>query len=185
MKILPFSAFRTDLDTKCKSVETWQTKMETIFKDTNTRIKKHFFEELENRQHISRERFRINIFVLDTYLGQPKTPFDLFQVVIDTFLFMFSGQVTRLSQANLELQITQFINRYNTAVSPGLLRQDKNLYQASWQSIQYLLNTVMKMKCTTCFPDFAIAFCIFLTLSITAARRELHLSKLKIIKSYF
>ena len=48
-----------------------------------------------------------------------------------------------------------------------------------------ILNSLMKLELTNCFPDLVTAYCIFLALPVNDATNERSFSKLKLIKSYF
>ena len=190
------STLKTDFDLICQSPEDMAKKwgVEASFKETRTRTRKNFFDELSNDARLDspRGRFRVHVFlrVVDTCLAQLKSRFESLHVIVDLFSFLFPLQLMELSGADSEIQVTKFTAVYNIDVSRDLLRQILAFKACAGNFIreaenpQDILNTIMKLELNTCFPDLVTAYFIFLTLPVTTAGNERSFSKLKLINTY-
>ena len=121
---------KAPFDNICQFVEVMATKwgVEVSFNDTRTRTRTRFSDELLNGARLERpfNQFRVCIFLpaVNICLGQLKTRFESLRSIIDFFSFLFSRQLMKLLEADLEIQVMKLTTVYKTDVSPDLLRQN-------------------------------------------------------------
>jgi hypothetical protein len=187
---------RSKFDDVCRTAESTASKWgaATTFKESRTITKKRFFGELASdcRLDTPRDRFRVKIFlpVVDKCIMQLKTRFESLHNVTRLFSFLFPEQLMTLSECDLQDEVTQLTNKYENDVSYDLYRQLLAFRTCAGSFIQKakdphdILNVIMSLEMSTCFPDVVTAYVIFLTLPVSVASNERSFSKLKLLKTF-
>ena len=113
------------------------------------------------------------------------------QNITGLFSCLFPEQLITLSDSDLQDQLTKPTKKYySNDVSSDLYRQLLAFRACTGAFIQKakdpqdVLNVIMTLEMSVCFPDVVTAYTIFLTLSLSVASNERSISKLKLLKTY-
>jgi len=106
------------------------------------------------------------------------------------FSFLFPEQLMTLTDCDSQDQVTKLTKKYSNDVSSDLYRQllafracaDSFIQKAKYP--QDILNVIMSLEMSVCFPDVVTAYTIFLTLPVIVASNEPSFSKLKLLMTY-
>ena len=191
------SKLRSKFDNVCQRAESTATQWdaETTFNDTRMRTKKQFFEELSNdcRLVTPGDRFRVKkiLPVVDTCLMQLQTRFESLQNITGLFSCSFPEHIMTiwfwLARPSYKT------DKYSNDVSSDLCRQQLLLafracagaFIQKAKDPQDVLNVIMSLEMSVCFPDAVTAYTIFLTLPVSVASNKRSFSKLKLLKTYY
>ena len=136
-------------------------------KDTRIRTKKRFLAELSNNSRLEtpHNRFRVQVFlpVVDKCVKQLQTRFKSLQNIIGLFLFLFPKQLMTLFDCDLQDQVTKLTKKYSNDVSSDMYRQLLAFRACTSSFIQKakdpqdILNVIMSLEMSVCFPDVVTA----------------------------
>lgn len=179
--------------TECKVVANQIDSMSLTLPTSRKRKRVRRFSENEDSDSTNTDEetnFKINTFlvIIDSVISGISNRFKAMNDLNDTFSFLW--QFNELSEENLRIAASNFVEKYICDVSEDLgdeLIHLKHVYEANFKdslSPFDLLSKITSMNLDTIFSNICTALCIFCTIPVSVASGERSFSVLARIKNY-